>query len=144
VPSRRRRLWRSDPDIVQVGPETGLGQFHASSGQSQVTHVAAFSQGEWQVQFTRALALSDTGSAPTFPTGMAIPIAFGAADGSNGEDLVRGAVSAWYSVYLDMPTPARVYIQPLVAAALAACLGILVVVRAQRGQRRHDAQREES
>lgn len=137
-------LWRSDPDIVEVGPETGLGQFHAGSGQSKVKHIAAFAQGEWQVQFTRSLAPADTGSAPAFATGTAIPIAFGAADGSNGEDLVRGAVSAWYSVYLDTPTPARVYIQPLVAAALAAGLGILVVVRAQRRLRPHDAHTEES
>lgn len=128
-------LWRSDPDILEAGPETGLGQFRAGSGQPQVKHAAAFAQGEWQVQFTRSLVPADTGSAPTFPTGMAIPIAFGAADGSNGEDLVQGAVSAWYSVYLDTPTPARVYIQPLVAAVLAAGLGILIVVRAQRGQR---------
>jgi hypothetical protein len=58
------------------------------------------------------------------------------ADGSNGEDGVRGAVSTWYAVHLDEPTPARVYAAPAATALLTAGLGMLLVVRAQRREPR--------
>jgi hypothetical protein len=45
---------------------------------------------------------------------------------------VRGAVSAWYAIYLDVPLPPRVFIAPVVATLLTAALGLIVVVRAQR------------
>jgi hypothetical protein len=64
--------------------------------------------------------------------GEAIPIAFLAADGSNGEDAARAAVSAWYAVYLDTPTPTGVYVIPVVTALVTAGLGGLAVARAQR------------
>jgi hypothetical protein len=100
-----------------------------------VTHAARYEQGEWQVQFTRALVPADSGAAPRFDAGIAIPIAFYAADGSNGEDAVKGSVSAWYAIYLDVPTPSRVYVQPVVAVLLTAGLGLFVVIRAQRRER---------
>jgi hypothetical protein len=59
-------------------------------------------------------------------------MAFFAADGSNGEGEVRGSVSAWYIIYLAVPTPAKVYIQPVFAGLLTAGLCIFVVLRAQR------------
>ena len=127
--------WSSEPDRVQEGSGTGLGQFAPSAGPAQVTHAARFDQGEWQLQLTRALVPADTGAGPAFSTGTAIPIAFYAADGSNGEDPVRGAVSAWYAIYLDVPTPGRVYVQPVIAVLLTAGLGLFVVIRAQRRER---------
>jgi hypothetical protein len=81
---------------------------------------------------TRALASSDPMRAPVFAAGYPIPIAFFAADGSNGEDASRGAVSTWYAIYLDVPTPARVFVAPLATIVLSAGLGTLLVVRAQR------------
>jgi hypothetical protein len=44
-------------------------------------------------------------------------------------------VSAWYSIYLDVPTPPSVYVAPLIAALLTAALGMLVVRRAQQRER---------
>jgi DMSO reductase family type II enzyme heme b subunit len=123
--------WTSAPDAVTEGRAAGLDAFGAA-GQAAVGHTAAFADGEWRVQFTRALAPADTTAAPAFPVGEAIPIAFLAADGSNGEDAVRAAVSAWYAVYLDVPTPAGVYVVPVLAALVTAGLGGLAVVRAQR------------
>jgi hypothetical protein len=70
-----------------------------------------------------------------FATGRAIPIAFFAADGSNGEDDVRGSVSAWYAIYLDVPTPRRVYVAPAAAMLLTAGLGFMAVRQAQRRER---------
>jgi DMSO reductase family type II enzyme heme b subunit len=123
--------WRSAPDAVAEGRAVGLGTFSAYAG-TEVTHAATFADGEWRVQLTRALAPADTAAAPTFTVGEPIPIAFYASDGDNGEDNVRGAVSAWYAIYLDVPTPTRVYVVPIVAALVTAGLGGLAVVRAQR------------
>jgi mono/diheme cytochrome c family protein len=123
--------WTSTPDAVAEGRATGLTAF-ATAGAAGVTHAATHGDGEWRVQFTRALVPADTSAAPAFPVGEAIPVAFLAADGSNGEDGVRAAVSAWYAIYLDVPTRAGVYVIPVVVAIVTAGLGGLVVVQAQR------------
>ena len=123
--------WTSAPDAVAEGRATGLTAF-APAAATALTHAATHADGEWRVQLTRSLIPADTAAAPSFPVGEAIPVAFLAADGSNGEDGVRAAVSAWYAIYLDVPTPAGVYVIPVVAAILTAGLGGLVVVQAQR------------
>jgi mono/diheme cytochrome c family protein len=127
--------WTSAPDAVAEGRTTGLDAF-APAAATGVTHVAAHAGGEWRVQFTRSLVPADSTAAPAFPVGEAMPIAFLAADGSDGEDGMRAAVSAWYAIYLDVPTPAGVYVIPVVAAIVTAGLGGLVVVQAQRRNNR--------
>jgi DMSO reductase family type II enzyme heme b subunit len=126
--------WSSDGDKLEEGTATGLGRFTpAASG--NVAHSARYDRGEWTLQITRPLVPADSAAIPFVP-GRAMPIAFFAADGSSGEDDVRGAVSAWYAVYLDVPAPPRVYIAPVVAVLLTAGLGLAVVRRAQKaGQR---------
>ena len=127
--------WSSEPDQVREGTATGLAAFTAGTAAAAVTHRAAWADGEWRVQFVRTLASPDAAKAPAFPMGTAIPIAFYAADGSHGEDEVRGAVSTWYALYLDVPTPRRVFIAPITAAVMTAGLGVFVVWRAQRRER---------
>lgn len=124
--------WTSAPDAVEEGAGSGLGRFTARAGGHQVTHQSRYDRGEWQVQLTRSLASSDSAEAPSFAPGVLVPIAFSAADGSNGEDEMRGAVSAWYGIYFDVPTPPSVFVIPVVAAGLTAGLGVVVVWRAQR------------
>jgi DMSO reductase family type II enzyme heme b subunit len=128
--------WTSDPDRLEVGSASGLGSLTPGSGSGGVTHAARYDQGQWQVQLVRALTPADSAAAPAFVPGRTVPVAFFAADGSSGEDQVRGAVSAWYAIYLDVPTPSRVYVQPAVAVLLTAGLGLFIVRRAQRGDRR--------
>ncbi len=123
--------WRSNPDMAEEGTATGLGTFASGTG-SDLTHGAAFANGRWQVQFTRSLTASDPGVAASFTPGESMPMAFYVADGTNAEDDVRGAVSAWYAVYLDVPLPPRVFIAPVVATLLTAGLGLVVVIQAQR------------
>jgi DMSO reductase family type II enzyme heme b subunit len=130
--------WMSSPDRVEVGSATGLGKFAPLAGTPSVTHQARFDAGEWRVQFTRSLASEDTARSPRFSAGQPIPIGFFVADGSNGEDEVRGAVSGWYALYLDVPTPASVYVAPAVTTLLTAGLGFIVVARARRRERSSD------
>ncbi len=127
--------WTSSTDQMQEGTAVGMGTFAAAGGASQLTHAATFADGEWQLQFTRPLTPVDTTQSLTLVMGRPIPIAFFAADGTSGEDHMRGAVSAWYSIYLDVPTPTQVYIAPLVAALLTAALGLLIVRQAQQRER---------
>ena len=126
--------WESSPDRLREGSATGLGTLNPA-GSTAATHAASFEEGEWSVQINRALASDDTSVAPSLSPGIPIPIGFYAADGTSGEDDSRGAVSAWYSIYLDVPTPPSVYITPVIAAILTAGLGMVVVWRAQRNQR---------
>jgi DMSO reductase family type II enzyme heme b subunit len=93
---------------------------------------SVYDHGQWRVVFTRALASPDTASQLPFRTGRAIPVAFFAWDGSNGEHGTRMAVSTWYFLALDEPVPARVFLSPVVAMALTLGLGMLVVWRAQQ------------
>ena len=122
--------WSSDGDKLEEGTSTGLGRFTPAAGNA--THAARYDRGEWALQVSRPLVPADSAAATPFMPGRAIPIAFFAADGSNGEDDVRGAVSAWYAIYLDVPAPPRVYIAPVVAVLLTAGLGIAIVKRAQK------------
>jgi cytochrome c oxidase cbb3-type subunit 2 len=122
--------WSSQGGSLEEGRGSGLGRFSSAPGEAVA--VARYDRGEWVLQVTRPLEPKDTAAAPAFPPGRTIPIAFYAADGSNGEDDVRGAVSAWYALYLDVPTPPRVYVAPVLAAVITAGLGLAAVRHAQR------------
>ena len=128
--------WTSAPDRVDVGVAQGLGTFAPASatGADSVSHVARYDAGQWRVQLVRTLRAADTLHAPLFTPGKAVPVAFFVADGSSGEDDVRSAVSTWYAIHLDVPTPARVYAVPAITVLLTAGLGLLLVTRAQRSE----------
>lgn len=93
---------------------------------------ALYDQGEWRVVFTRSLATADSSNQLQFRAGRAIPVAFFAWDGSNGETGPRMAVSSWYFLSLDTPTPPRVFLSPVLAMVVTLGLGWMVVRRAQR------------
>lgn len=88
--------------------------------------------------FRRPLVPADTANRIPFAVGTAIPIAFFAWDGDNGEDGRRGAVSSWYFLYLDGSLPPSVFVAPVLAVMLAAGLGVLVVIRAQRREKERE------
>jgi hypothetical protein len=93
---------------------------------------AVYDHGEWRVVLTRALATPDTANEVQFEPGRAIPVAFFVWDGSSGEHGSRMAVSTWYFLALDRPTPPGVFISPVVAMLVTLGLGLVVVRRAQR------------
>lgn len=122
--------WSSEGDNLEEGTSTGLGSFRAAAG-GETAHSARYDRGEWRLQITRPLVPQDTTAATPFPVGETIPIAFFAADGSNGETDTQGSVSAWYAIYLDVPTPATVYVAPIIATLLTAAVAVVVIWKAQ-------------
>lgn len=126
--------WRSDTDGALEGEARGIGtETYPSDGQD-LTSDAAHQDGQWQVMFRRSLVTEDPGDLD-FVTGQAIPLAFFAWDGDNGESGTRGAVSSWYFLFLQEATPATVFIAPAVAMMLTGVLGLFVVGRAQKRER---------
>jgi len=124
--------WSSAARTAPVaGLARGIDRFDPLSGGEPAAQ-AVYDHGQWRVVFTRALASTDTASQLPFRTGRAIPVAFFASDGSNGEHGSRMAVSTWYFLALDEPVPARVFISPVLAMVLTLGLGMLVVWRAQQ------------
>lgn len=126
--------WTSAPRRAVAGLARGLERFDTLTTAQAPAAQAVYDRGggEWRLVLSRALATADTANELQFRTGRAIPVAFFAQDGSNGESGSRMAVSTWYFLALDQPTPPRVYISPVVAMALTLGLGLTVVWRAQR------------
>jgi DMSO reductase family type II enzyme heme b subunit len=126
--------WRWSSSTRQTaaqGLARGIDRFDVA-GQGGLAVQAGYEHGQWRIVFSRALASADTASQLPFRTGRAIPVAFFAWDGSNGEHGSRMAISTWYFLALDEPVPARVFISPVLAMLLTLGLGMLVVWRAQR------------
>ncbi len=123
------RSWQAGPVEAEA---RGLGaeQPQPADGQD-VTTAAVWEAGQWRVLFSRSLTTEGEDD-PPFAVGTAIPMAFQAWDGDNGEQGAQGSVSTWYFLSLQQPTPMAAYVAPVVALALAFGLLLLMVRRAQR------------
>ncbi|MBW3552086.1 MAG: hypothetical protein KY466_01180, partial [Gemmatimonadetes bacterium] len=129
--------WRSDASTLTEALGRGLDQLQPlPAGATSPVAAAEFDQGEWRLVVRRQLASDDPDRRLAIRQGEVIPIAFFAQDGSSGEVGNRGAVSSWYYLHLDRPVAATVYTVPIVATLLTAVLGLLIVARAQRAERR--------
>lgn len=125
--------WKSEPQGAEEARATGLGTMRPLAGrEGALDYASTWDQGEWRVQFRRSLAAPDAEGVLEFVVGEAIPVAFFAWDGSNGEMGKQMAVSSWYAIYLERATSSVVYLSPAVAVLLTAALGMLVIWRAQR------------
>jgi mono/diheme cytochrome c family protein len=116
-----------------AGLARGLERFDTLPG--PLSARADCDRGQWRVVFTRALATADSANQLQFGAGQAIPVAFFAWDGSNGEHGGRMGLSTWYFLALDTPAPPGALAAPVVAMALTLGLGLVVVRRAQRRAR---------
>ena len=126
--------WRSDVEggLESVARGLGTGATQASPEQ-HVQAAARHADGEWAVTFRRALS---TGGAEdlTFPVGRAVPLAFQAWDGDNGESGAQGSVSTWYFLSLEQPTPLTAWVAPPIALVLTLGFGLLIVRQARRAE----------
>ena len=124
--------WTSAPNHAVAGLARGTERFDSAASSAGLHTKAVYDRGQWRVVFTRALATADSTNELQFAVGRAIPVAFFAWDGSNGERGPRMAVSTWYFLALDRPTPPGTFISPVIAMVVTLGLGMLVIVRAQR------------
>jgi hypothetical protein len=100
----------------------------------EAQHLRAAAQhedGQWKVLIRRGLATDDEEDL-ALPVGRAVPMAFQAWDGDNGERGNQGAVSTWYFLFLRQRTPRAVYVAPPVALALTLAFGVLLIRQTQR------------
>ncbi len=121
--------WSNDTGASEMDAR-GFGSELGQETQN-LTGEAVFADGQWRVQFNRSLATDDENDLQ-FVVSEAIPFAFFAWDGDNGEYDHRGAVSSWYFLALEEAPPATVYVAPAVALALTALMGVFAVTRAQK------------
>lgn len=87
--------------------------------------IPAYKDGQYRVIFRRALNTGDKDDA-VFEVGKFMPFAVTLYDGRNGEQDTKGAVSAWYFLMLEPPTPAKVYGYPPVAFLTVLGAGLLL------------------
>jgi DMSO reductase family type II enzyme heme b subunit len=128
--------WQSEPDAVTEAVARGIDRVEPVGGRAgELQHAAAFDQGEWRLLLTRPLTTPDSTNRIQLRTGLTIPVAFFAWDGSNGEEGTEGALSSWYYVFLAEPSPRSVYWAPMLAMALTAGFGWWAAWRAQRRAR---------
>jgi len=127
--------WTSTPRRAVAGLARGADRFDTLPAARAPGAQAVYDHGQWRLVFTRALATADSGNELQFAVGRAIPVAFFAWDGSSAERGIRMAVSTWYFLALDQPTPPGAFISPVIAMLVTLGLGLLVVGRAQKRQR---------
>lgn len=125
--------WSSEEDraVEMVAEGLATGQQQPDENQ-QLSAVSTWSEGEWRVLFRRPLMTPDIAADLQLPLATAVPIAFQAWDGDNGEAGKQNAVSTWYFLALEEATPATVFMAPVAAFVLTAAFGLGVVARAQR------------
>jgi DMSO reductase family type II enzyme heme b subunit len=127
--------WTSAPRRGIAGTARGMERFDTLPTAKAPATQAVFDHGQWRVTFTRTLATADSANELQFALGRPIPLALFAWDGSNAERGGRMAVSTWYFLALDQPTPPGAFISPVIAMLITLGLGFLVAGRAQKRQR---------
>lgn len=108
-------VWKADLDdqgrpAVEEAVGRGFRQPLKTQGaeEQQVSSKAQWKEGRWRVVMKRPLSTPDKNDIQ-FEMGKFIPMAFNAWDGSNGEHGIIMSLSSWHYVYLETPTPAKVY-----------------------------------
>ena len=128
-------LWRWDSRAgFEEATATGLGT-SSSLANGTLSGAAVWRHGRWSVTFRRALA-AEGERRLAFPAGIAVPVAFFAWDGDNGEDEFRGAVSSWYFLVLERPTGPSLYVAPVLAMLITGGAGLFLTRRARRRRER--------
>ena len=130
-------MWKANPDDdgrQSVAEAIARGWSQPAKAQpedqQQLSAAAVWRQGRWSVVMKRLLETPDRNDVQFVP-GNFTPLAVNAWDGSNGEHGLIMSLSSWYYVFLEAPTPWRVYIYTLLAVLLGGALGWWLVKKAE-------------
>jgi DMSO reductase family type II enzyme heme b subunit len=109
-----------DSEFIAMGPENMIQQ-----EKQDVKVIADYTNGRYRVLFRRPLS---TGSEKhtVFEVGKFMPFSVTVYDGRNNEENKKGAISAWYYLVLEPPTPSKVYIYPPIAFLLFLGIGFML------------------
>ena len=142
------QLWVWNADLAEVGKRATIegnarGWRQPITDQpetaQQITGGAVWDQGRWRVVMRRPLRTEDKNDVQ-FEPGVFIPMALNAWDGSNGEHGLIMSLSSWYYVFLEGPTPLRIYVNAALAFLIAGALGLWLARRERRGKGAADGQ----
>lgn len=127
-------IWQWKASDSSAAELNARGPVEVSQQEKQdVKVVAAYNDGLYRVIFRRALNTNDKEDA-AFEIGRFIPFSVAVYDGRNGEDGIRGSISAWYYAMLEPPMPVKVYILPPVVSLAVLGLGMILHRRLRKGQ----------
>ncbi len=103
-------LWKASDNLGVELNAKGLADVTQQEKQD-VKVIATYKDGQYRVIFRRLLNTGDQDE-PVFEIGTFIPFAVTLYDGQNHEQDNKGAISAWYFLMLEPPTPLRVFVLP--------------------------------
>lgn len=132
--------WRSDKEDVSEQTGKGLMKVEIQPKASQTTTAAAtYRAGQWHLFLKRPLKSdeqrpheSPLAGDVQFEAGQFVPIAFSAWDGHEQNEGSKRAVSSWNYIFLEPPTPMKVYAFPPVMAGLVFGLEMFLLARLHR------------
>ncbi len=87
--------------------------------------IPSYKEGLYRIMFRRPLNTGDKDDA-VFEVGKFMPFEVTLYDGRNNDENVKGAISAWYYMVLEPPTPVKVYVLPPVAFLVFLGIGIVL------------------
>jgi DMSO reductase family type II enzyme heme b subunit len=119
-------------ELIAAGLENVIQQ-----EKQDVKVIASSTDGRYRVLFRRSL---NTGNEKhtVFGIGKFIPFSVSLFDGRNNEENNKGAISAWYYMVLEPPTPVTVYIFPPVAFTIVLGIGFMLNRKIPKKDRRND------
>ncbi len=123
-------VWKADENATEEGNARGWKQAikpQAAEAQ-QVSGDAVWDQGRWTVVMKRPLNTGDKNDVQ-FEPGIFIPMSLNAWDGSNGEHGLIMSLSTWHFVFLEAPTPIKVYVYAVLAFLIMGGLGLWLTRR---------------
>jgi DMSO reductase family type II enzyme heme b subunit len=94
-------------------------------GKQDMQVIPSYKDGLYRIIFRRPLTTGDKDDT-VFEAGRFTPFAVTIYDGRNDEENNKGAISAWYYMMLEPPTPTKVYVLPPIVFLIALCIGFLL------------------
>jgi len=108
------------PEYAAAGPDTVTPQ-----EKQAVKVVATYTDGQYRVLFSRALDTRDE-KHTLFEVGKFMPFSVALYDGRNNEQGKKAAISAWYYMILEPPTPLKTYVLPPLLFLVFLGIGLLL------------------